>query len=338
MGLDPAVLYTAPLPDAWTRPEFASDTIAADGLELRRVGVSTLGPRGQEINGSAADAREAPVMRSYFELLERVATVDAIDHAAPSYDLRTMEGDVVGQWPSSRVFPTSDAPERWRYSRSNGVALHADWPSACRRALWELAERDRILRAWYGEVRPVSLAFPSRDSALSWARNYEWRACSVPRGASTFSDGIEVVAVFGFPGLADAPLVMGFAGRDDLAAAVAAASQEAMQLLAFLWGEPVPDSRPDAGPTPMHHLDHYQWRGSHEVLRRWLDGGHPPVASTVSASARSGDIAFVELTPGWMGGGLRVAKAVSASALPLAFGDAPFGRHLPHELRTHPIA
>jgi hypothetical protein len=278
------------------------------------------------------------VRRSYFELLERVATLEALRCKLPEYPLLTNEQVPAGHAATATVFPESDDPARWRYARSNGVALHADWRTACVRAGWELAERDRILRSWYGTIRPTRLAFP-RSSALTSVASYDWRAYAFPEpDATSFSFGVDVAGVFGFPTRPDAPLVMGFGARAEATGALDAAETEAMQLLAFLWGEPSPEVLPQMGPTPGHHVDRFQWRPYHRQLRDWLDGAH--VVHDRKPAANVGErreTAFVDLTPPWLGGGLRVAKAVCATATPLIFGDSPLAGHLPVEVRAHPI-
>jgi hypothetical protein len=216
------------------------------------------------------------------------------------------------------------------------VALHADWKTACTRASWELGERDRVLRSWYGEILPVPLTFPD-SSRLRSAESYEWLAYAFPDPDPTsFSSGVEVVGVFGFPARLDAPLVMGFAARADAGQALAAAETEATQLLAFLWGEVTGDLPSGLGPTAAHHIDHFQWRPKHRELRAWLGGAHRMHARPTGFRGET-RIGFVDLTPDWLGGGLRVAKAVCPTATPLIFGDSPLGRHLPRELRAHPI-
>jgi hypothetical protein len=278
------------------------------------------------------------VRRSYFELLERVATLEALRQRAPAYALLTDDGVPRGHEAGATVFPESDDPARWRYARSNGVALHADWRTACVRARWELAERDRVLRSWYGESRPTRLPFPS-SSPLGSVASYEWRAYSFPEpDAASFSFDVEVAAVFGFPTRPDAPLVMGFGARADAAGALLAAQTEATQLLAFLWGEVSLDGPPEIGPTAGHHIERFQWRPYQRQLRDWLDGAH--LVHDRKPAANVGErreTAFVDLTPPWLGGGLRVAKAVCATATPLIFGDSPLAGHLPVEVRAHPI-
>jgi hypothetical protein len=330
---------TSPLPEGWSDLEVVADIIVADGVELHRVGMATTGPQGEEITGSAAEASFSPEARSYFELLERAATLQAIKDLRPIYELRSTEGLPVGECAAGALFPESDAPALWRYARSSGVAIHADWKTAALRASWELAERDRLLRAWYGEIRPERLV-DCDLAGLARATSYEWCAFSFPEPSiDHFSRQLHVVGVFGFPGRADAPLVLGYGARPDLEGAVEAATREAMQGLAFLWGEPVTDHAPELGPTPMHHLERFQFRGHHQMLERWLDGSHTSYRPRATPRRPNASVvAFADLTPPWLGGGYRVAKAFCSGAVPLAFGDAPFAAHLPAALRAHPIA
>jgi ribosomal protein S12 methylthiotransferase accessory factor YcaO len=151
-----------------------------------------------------------------------------------------------------------------------------------------------------------------------------------------------VAGVFGFPEREDAPFLLGFAARTTPSEAVAAASAEAVQLLAFLWGEPLPDALSMASaPTAARHLDAFQVAGVHRLVRRWLEGGHAryaPSGSTRTLESSRGDaLAFVDLTPPWLVGRFRVAKAVGGAELPLVFGESPWTEHLPSELRLHPV-
>jgi hypothetical protein len=294
------------------------------------------------VTGSAVEALGSPVERSYFELLERVSTLESLRAPRPSYAAVTADGEPAGNRVAADVFPESDDPARWRYARSNGIALHADWKSASLRAFWELVERDRVLRAWYGETRPERIAFSPESTPLGRSRSYDWRAYGFPEGeGAEFSHEVHVVGVFGFPTCSGVPLVCGYGARPERHDALDAAVREAMQLLGFLWGEPPLERLPEPSPTALHHLEHFQWPGHHDILRRWLEAGHEryfPGSAKRRPLSRGVGLAFVELTPAWLGGGLRVAKAVCDAAMPLAFGDVPFTAHLPPEMRVHPIA
>ena len=173
---------------------------------------------------------------------------------------------------------------------------------------------------------------------LGKTRSYEWLAYSFPAGPEdVFGCGTEVVGLFGFPAAEKAPLVFGYGARPSIDEALGAAVREALQQLAFLWGEPLPDRLPDPAPTPMAHLERFQLPAMHPILRRWLAGEHVGHRRGATSHLAAAQRRWVDLTPSWLTGGLRVAKALSASAIPLTFGDAPVFGHLPAELRIHPI-
>jgi hypothetical protein len=324
------------LPEGWTVPEVVEDTIVAGDVPLHRAGIATTAPTGEEVCGSAADRSGSALARARYELLERASAFESARAVRASYRLLDASGDTVGDVDGRDVFPSSDAPERWMYSRSNGIALHSTWAVACRRALWELAERDRILRSWHGEIAPEHLEIPHEQ--LPAIEGYEWRVCAFPEPRTeSFSAGIEVVGAFGFPLRDERPFVLGLGARSDRRDAVDAALAESLQMLAFLWEEPVPSTLPEPQPTAMFHLDTFQALGQHERVRRWLEGEHASFGVSERRSRPVGRLGFVDLTPPWLDDGLRVAKAICPEATPLVFGDSPFARHLPSELRVHPI-
>lgn len=329
------------LPEGWSVPESCEDVIVADGLSIRRAGIASIAPDGEEITGSAASLDGAragevsPASRSWFELLERASVVEAMRAPAATYELRTASGAFVRACARRDLFPESDDPSTWRYARSNGVAIHGDWRRACERALWELAERDRVLASWYGEVRPLRI--DGAPFGLGATSVYDWSAWLFPEeGAGSFSRGIAVVGVFGFPTRPDAPLAIGFAARPDRRAALDDATREAVQLLGFLWGEPVAEATARTEPTAMGHLDFHQAHAQRSLLRSWLAGEHVIRNRTIGRVAAA-EVLFADLTPPWLGG-MRVAKAICADARPLIFGDAPLGASLPVERRIHPIS
>jgi len=330
------------LPEGWSDPEVREDSIVADGLTLRRAALSATGPAGETVTSSAVDVAASPSSRAYFELLERVSTLLAIAQPPARYPLLTMEEVQVGERSAAEVFPVSEDPARWRFARSNGIALHEGWQAASERALWELAERDRVLRSWQGEILPQAHPIGSLPGPLLATASYEWAAYTFRQSTKTsFSREVEVVGVFGFPNSDELPMVSGYAGRPTAEEALDAAVREAMQVLGFLWGEPPTPTDPDLQPTPLHHLEHFQWPAHRTELRRWLAGEHAAYErpdEPGSGPEPSNDVRFVDLTPAWLDSPLRVVKAVCDAAMPLAFGASPFFAHLPPALRVHPIA
>jgi len=336
--LDGAPISPLPLPEGWTLSERVDDTVDADGLSIRRVGLCATSEHGQAI-GSAADVLEDPADRARFELLERIAIAEAV-RSSPErvFRARSSTGDDLGTVRFEDVFRPSHAPDRWAYARSNGVSLNTGWSQACAGATRELVERDRVMRAWLGETVPVRMDHRAGSSILAGARSYDWRTYVFPppEGPAIGGD-LEVVGVFGFPRVEGRPLVSGYGARVHRDEAVLTAQKEALQLLAFLWGEPLPDRAPDPLPAPMTHLETYQMRDRHPVLRRWLDEGHAAHYRPLLVADADRSFRFADLTPPWQEAQLRVARALCPAAIPLIVGLSPLLAHLPPELRIHPI-
>jgi hypothetical protein len=169
--MDPSLLKST-LPESWSDLEVVADSIVADSLTFFRAGVATRAPTGEEATGSAAAFDASPLRRSCFEVLERASIVDAMRCGEPRVT-RSPDGAPGPAVAHRRLFPESDEPSRWRHARSNGVALHDSWTSACDRAAWELIERDRVLRAWRGDLDPRRLPIDPKTTPLSEASSYD---------------------------------------------------------------------------------------------------------------------------------------------------------------------
>jgi hypothetical protein len=326
-----------PLPDGWSVTERVDGTVDADGLAIRRVGICASSADGQAV-GSAADCLGDPTERATFELLERIAVAQASSEPEALFPIRTEAGESLHAARGQEVFPRADEPHRWAYARSNGVSLHTGWREACVSAARELIERDRILRAWLGETLPVRLEDGLVSALLSGTRSYDWRTYLFPPSEfAPLAGEVEVVGVYGFPLANDAPLVFGFGARPRRDDAARVAVREAYQLLSFLWGEPIAEQAPEPAPSAMTHLETFQVRDRHAVLKRWLEQGHAVHHKADPPTEREMGLRFADITPPWLSGRMQVAKALCPAAIPLAFGLSPFLAHLPSELRIHPI-
>jgi hypothetical protein len=324
------------LPEGWRLAERVDDTVEADGLSVRRVGLCATSEHGQA-TGSAADVAHDPGQRATFELLERIALAES-RASERLFRVRSPTGDHLGMVRVDEVFPPSDAPERWVFARSSGVSLNVTWTEACIGAARELVERDRVMRAWLGETIPMRIGGDAELSIVSAARSYKWHAYAFPQPpVPALGTGIEVVGVFGFPNAEGCPLVFGYGARADRVEATMVAQREALQMLAFLWGEPLPDRPPDPLPAPMTHLETYQVPDCHGILRRWLEEGHAVHYRPGSVAETDRSLRFADLTPPWADGHLHVARALCPAAIPLILGVSPLLAHLPPELRIHPI-
>ena len=341
-----------PLPPGWSAPELFEETVEIHGSRIELCGASTTSPRGEQVTGSAAsaDTRESCTVRGYFELLERASVVAASDSLAHDYEIRDRTGKPAGRAPRDEIFPASEDPARWLPSRSNGVAIHTAWDSACERALAELVERDCVLRSWYGESRPWPsgpLDLPIPDGLRRLA---EWRAYEFAPGAVPIDEALRVAAVVGFPKDDGTPLTYGFACRIGMQEATLAAAVEAVQRFGFLFGEEIPQKPPAFSATPDFHQEFFLYPPSRGLLVSWLNGEIPEDEPTQDEVAdrrpdrrpdrgQVGFPVFADLTPPHLRGRVFVVKAVCPSAEPLVFGAPP-----PHRSRVragrrvHPIA
>ncbi len=331
------------VPAPGSPPSVFADVAAVLGSTIHLAGVtSEIG--GEVVCGSAAALDELPLSRAYFELLERLSVLVAMGRTSASFSVLDPTGARVSEISAEDLFAPPDGSQ-WRAARSNGVAIGPTWASASRSAHWELLERDRVLRSWYGESLPRSI--PARDVAalfpVGTAEAYDLRAYEF----SADDEGV-VAGVFLFP-RGEEPLVHGFAARSSRAAAAAAAARECVQRLGFLWGEPIPTSDPEIVARPDDHQEFYLVRANHPALREWLRGAHTryrgALANPEAPSASGGpDFAAdvlhaVDLTPPELVGRLCVAKAIHPQRVPLVFGKGhPWLARTFAPLLVHPVA
>ncbi len=343
MSAVPDVRGACSLPQGWAPPIEFAEAVDLSGSRIALSGFSAVGPRGERVTGSAAGLEgegAAPSTRSYCELLERVSVISALNASGDEIALLDRDGARVGWARRSDVFPASDRPERWRPSLSNGVALHTSWREACDRAAYEVVERDRVLRSWYGESRPIRRALPLHAIPEGLRRLAGWSAYEIPPAAGAVGGSTAVALVMGAPFDDATPLAYGFAARGATDRAIGAAAQEAVQRFSFLFGEAIPVEPPPHSPTPDYHQEFYLHPPARRLLAEWLDGaGEPPRSAPSAESGATTSPLFVDLTPTHLRGSIFVAKALWPEAEPLVFGDpAPHRARAAAERRVHPIA
>ncbi|NRA34205.1 MAG: YcaO-like family protein [Polyangiaceae bacterium] len=326
-----------PLPPGWGDIEMFSEQVDPGGLRLEVVGLCSKHSCGLSAIGSAGSCETSPVDRAYFELLERCVLVDAIADTSASFDLLDSAGK-----PSARrishadLFPESDRPNAWAYSKSNGVAVGPSWVAAVDSARHELVERDAVLRSWFLCQTPRRSPL-ARDSPLrSVSHLYDFTEFEFETIDGTNS---VVAGVFGFPHAAPSPLVYGFGARETRQLAVAAATRECVQRLGFLWGEELPEQPPEPAPTPDYHQEFYLCASSHKHLRRWLWGLGSGSPAQLSCELWQSPL-FVDLSPDHLRSQLWVAKALPRGQVPLTFGvgNPAIAGDLTEAIAVHPIA
>lgn len=319
--------FSLRLDDEWRVEEIVDDEVDADGLRLKRAGITAVGPGEVTVTGSAAEFSRDPLLRAWCELLERASIFTATSDPARVLACRTSTGQLASSVVAGELCPPTRDPCR-AWSRSNGVALAREWSEACARGRLELVERDRVLRSWYGEARVEPLALA--PSQLPATRSYAWRVARIPP-VEAWNRDVEVAAVIAFGRKDNVPLLRGFGAARDLSGAIRRAIGECVQGLAFLTEGDIPAHRPPPAANTLFHLDFYLWPGSHDALRAWIDGGRlrrdePPPPPTYTP------LTHVDLTPPWAGGRFRVAQARGGTARPLVFGTPWLPGTLPHPI------
>jgi hypothetical protein len=328
-----------PLDARWGEPTVFVETTDVAGVQIHVAGIYVRDQQGDVATGSAGDLVESPLDRAYFELLERASILAMSGVQVRRLPTRSASGLQREHVDMDLVAPANVDSARWRYSKSNGVAVAQTWDEACSRAQWELIERDRILRSWYGELVPVRAVLPPGLLPTELCTVYSFEAYLFP---DPNDSDVDVAGVFAFPKRDDAPLLYGFGARPSSRHALVVALGECIQRLGFLWGEDIPVEQPDRSPTPDFHQEFFLWRGSHDGLRDWLKGRHKELGVELhrSKTAPGRERRFVDLTPPELSLKLFVAKALAESEIPLVFGDGhpAVAGELPDNLRVHPVS
>ena len=314
-----------PLPPGWTFQESFMQEASVGSLTLFMVGL-VAASADRNAMGSSTQADGYPVNRAYFELLERISIYEA-NQPDRVLEVRDERGRILGERPAARVFPR-DVSEHLRLSLSNGVALHATWRDACRSALHELIERDRILRSFAGEFAPVRVDMLPSELASATAQQFETVAYEI--GQRDPAPKHRTALWFMMPQQIELPMTYGFGTAETISDALARAEREAMQRLAFLWGEDLPNQQVEPAPTPDFHQEYYLYPPNHARLTEWLAGQvKPRHTSQRSLPLFDGTpVTYIDLTPAALRGKLAVAKAISPSARKLRFGVA--AKCIPH--------
>jgi hypothetical protein len=308
-----------PLAEGWSEPELFVEEAVIEEMTIHLVGLFARNAAGREVTGSAASTDAAPVERAFFELVERASVVDATARAG-AFRVLDERGQVSEMREHAALFPVDVPGASFRYALSNGVAAGSSFEAAAHAAFGELVERDRILRSWYGGIRPIRVTEAPGGVLDRLSSVYRFETFAFP-GSSCRSAGLEVVGIYGFPRRAGIPLIRGTGAGIDRHDALLRAIRECMQMLGFLWGESLPETEPDFSTTAEYHQDYYLWPESQPRLERWLRGEH----ARESLHLHPREIPhtgpkFADLTPPHLASRLYVLKALPETELPVVFG------------------
>jgi hypothetical protein len=331
-----------PLPKAWGAIQIFEDSLNIGNINLKMIGMNLGDGAEFQVTGSAVELESAPWERAYFELLERGLLLEAEKIASQSslYYLSVFNASEVcmGTVNGIRVFKKDIINEKWKYSKSNGVAIQIGFRAASLSAGWELLERDRILRFWYSRRAPKLISDWQTVLPIELLNNFEINAYLF----SEFDDdeqGIFVIGIFGFPKTQDTPFIMGLGAGASQAEALKKAITELYQRLAFLWGEPLPDKTPEFTINPQYHLDYYSFPSSWPYLKDWLNGKLTPRQLNFRHPNWK-DLFFVKLDLPEISSEIHLIKAISNHNIPLTFGigNPKIAFEVEDQEAIHPIA
>lgn len=310
------------LPEGWGGLETFYEDFSLGGFRMHLYGcTATHKVWGRTVLGSAAEFDTDP-SRAYFELMERILTIDSLGGA---------DSDT-----GSRVEPRS-----WRPAISNGYAIQSTMERASQAAHWELIERDRVLRSWFGLIRPREIpCLPALYKIDRLEEKYNFFCFEFPNFEDPQKE-VHVAGVFGFPRDAELPVVYGFGAEESLPSAKGKAVGELLQKLGFVLSESWRESlNLEPRPDPSFHSDFFLSDRGREPLQSWLFGSKTlGLKKTPISLARNPKLqirsSISSPSP------LVLVQASQEGRLPLHFGmggyDDLFGCKL-GEQGVHPIA
>ncbi|MFW7381186.1 MAG: YcaO-like family protein [Oligoflexus sp.] len=327
----------------WQITEPFQQKVKIEGLQLYICGLQAIHPVYGEVVGSGANLGDFPQNQAWYELLERIATVESFQRKSFPY-LDPTSGKKLGKLSLDKVFPQPGKPIQkadFQYAKSNGIALHTNWSEACLRACCELVERHLVLASWLGYVMPIEMKPPLDMSPLQQLADiYEVKRIGFGwQRIDSFSEAIFTSGVILLPYDLTAPLIMGFGAGMSQQDSLVKAEAEALQRLGFLWGEELPSCEPAFHPTPLFHQEYYLFPGNRRKIENWLAGKHRSFCQNDRSFPQVLQLKFVDLTSADLQN-FKVVKAISPQSIPLVFGkwrQGEFGS-IPEDLIIHPIA
>lgn len=287
--------------------ELFEDLAEVGRWKIFLVGLSLRSPSGDLITASAAGLTDYPKQRAFYELVER----------AWLWQLR------------DQIDIEKEGGQSWKLSLSNGVAFGMGKEDASRRALYELVERDRVLRSWYGEFQPKIIDVQEKryfDECL----NHQVEHQILHFG--TVEVGSESIETIGIYATSDRrPPIMAWGAGPTIKDAIIKAKSEYVQRLGFLFQEEWGDI-PDASTTPDFHLAYYFRPEATQWIEEWL---HRPSGMLGSyEKINPSEISFEKL---WQSQeGYSLVRASSSKLLPLTFGPSYPSWYQPKVVTNHP--
>lgn len=289
--------------------DFYEETSIVGNIQIYATGIRSSLSSGTEVFGSASGRLEKKNQikeRSQFELLERFTLLSAMEAGTRSFNVRNLQGEVVGKLPYSVAWPKSKTKDAV-LALSNGVSLGLDWKSAARGARAELLERDGMQRAWFFGRKPEEIS----DTTDLY-----------PGFVFYLLDGVTVMATHR---ASQGHYDLGFSCLDGIPLAVALekAFQELLQRKSFCPDLSSFEEAPSVPGADLHLWTSMQ-PGWVELFERWIFGelGNDfELKSKVMDDREGAPIEYIDLSEFSPLPSTFVVKAISSSYLPLVFGS-----------------
>lgn len=304
-----------PLATSWSDVELFQDKVSIADITFEMIGFSSQKNEKTMVTGSAAACspfKNDLLERAYFELLERSAVIDYLaDH--------------------------KNDGETYRYSKSNGVAIHTSLELAKKAAKNELIERDALLRSWFQNEAPeriYDLPFEIQNLVDKLEPYYSFEFYLFHSSLSIATNSF-VTASFAFPKDSKANFCYGFSCRSTLPEALRKSFLENLQSLTFLWGESF-DEELNFSPTPSFHQAYFATEQGLESIKHWLHQKNKKVPCLAHVVP---DFKYEDITPEHLKGVAFAVKATEPHALLLIFGKGYTLEQLKFspERHVHPI-
>lgn len=330
------LLNSHPLPKGWELGERVFHQVEMSRGLIHLVGLVAVHGEYGMISGSAGSMTDDALPRAYFELIERISIIEAEKSERMNWMTRDIDRTPLIRVSRGDIFPQSESPKTWQFSKSNGVALGTDYETTARRAFFELLERDRLLRSWYGAQAPLRM----REEAYRIEGLGDYEVETYRFGSIDENGTGEVCGIFAFPESPSRPFVYGLGAESDFDSAFKKAESELYQRLGFLLEEEIPSDLPSFEPTPIFHQELYLYPPMQKTIRKWLSGGFKKNFLNVEHELAE-EVTFVDITPASLKGRYFVIKAYSEGMIPLTFGrfnPTLKKTEIAEEYLVHPIA
>ncbi|SMF73214.1 YcaO-like family protein [Pseudobacteriovorax antillogorgiicola] len=318
----------------WEIEPVFSQVITIEKLNIDAYGVIGRHSLYGEAYGSSADIGIGiGVDKAWYEFLERACTLERIYPDKLEQEASKCR--------NSGLF--CDQYEGAVLSKSNGVAIHKTIEEAQYAAALELIERHSILESWCGNAPPPKRVERNLTYGPEISKTYNHSIYSFASMNHDSIGSIDVAMVVLTPLRKESPFCYGFGAGGDLDQAITKAESEALQRLAFLWEEDIPQTSPtNIEASASFHQEFYLCPENWTHFEAWLKGHFMVVDRSLIPPSRLSHIEFANITtPSASELGYYVVKAISDELQPLFFGKPPQTApwsNIQAEQTIHPIA